>query len=101
MQMRAEYLVIQNIKALLRSRGVTADGLSAWCGHRGAWMSKILTGQRGVKLKELDKVADFFGITVDQLFRPGIAPILERRRAERRHGPGDRRKGDRRGGTVE
>lgn len=99
MTMRASYLLVQNIKALLRSRGVTAADMAFFCRHKGAWASKILKGERGIALADLDCIADFFGITVDQLFRPGIAPILERRRAERRHGVADRRKGDRRGKT--
>lgn len=96
MSLKASYLLVQNIKALLRSRGVSAADMAFFCRHKPAWASKILAGQRGIALHDFDTIADFFGITVDQLFRPGIAPVLERRRLERRHGPADRRKGDRR-----
>lgn len=95
--MRASYLLIHNLKALIHSRGVTAHDLAFFCGHKGAWASKILSGQRGIAVDDLDKVADFFGVTVDQLFRPGIASVLERRRSlDRRQGPEDRRQSDRR-----
>lgn len=89
---KANYLLVQNIRALLARRGESDRALAMWCGHRPAWLSKILTTERGIKLKDLDKIADFFGLTVAQLFQEGISPLTERRRGERR------RLGERRGG---
>lgn len=93
--LKAGYLLVQNINALLAARGVDAKALALWCGHKPAWLSKILSGERGINLSDLDKVADFFGLTVAQLFQHGISPLTERRRGERRSGH-DRRTADRR-----
>lgn len=95
--LKANYLLVQNIRSLLAARGEDAKSLAMWAGHRPAWLSKILSGDRGIKLSDLDKIADFFGLTVAQLFQHGISPLTERRKAERRSGK-DRRTGtDRRG----
>lgn len=95
--LKANYLLIQNIRALLAARGTDDKALAMWCGHKPAWLSKIMSSDRGMKLDDLDKVADFFGLTVAQLFQHGISPLTERRRSERRRAI-DRRGGqDRRG----
>lgn len=89
-QYRADVILAQNIRALLGSRGVDGKALAQWCGHRGAWLSKILNGTRGIRTVELGRIADFFGLTVSDLFQYGISH--ERRRHERRR-PDDRRTG--------
>lgn len=91
-ELRADLLLVRNIQALLNGRGIDATALAVWCGHKAPWISKILSGDRGVQMKELGKIADFFGLTVSQLFQYGIDPLTERRRAERRSG-NDRRDG--------
>lgn len=81
---KATYLLVQNIQSLLAGRGESAKSLAQWAHHRPAWLSKILAGERGIKLSDLDKIADFFGLTVAQLFQHGISPLTERRKSERR-----------------
>lgn len=99
--LKASYLLVQNIRALLAARGEDAKALAVWSGHKPAWLSKILSGDRGIRLSDLDKIADFFGLTVAQLFQHGISPLTERRKADRRSGD-DRRAGkDRRGSGDE
>lgn len=88
-------LLKENIRALLAARGEDAKALAVFCGHRPAWLSKILSGERGISLPDLDKVADFFGLTASQLLQHGISPLTERRRANRRSGQ-DRRVKERR-----
>lgn len=95
--MKAIYLLKQNIDTLLRARGQSQHDLAVWCRRTDAWLSKILREsagegrkERGLPLKYLDRIADFFGLSAFQLFQPGIAPLTERRRAERRSGQ-DRR----------
>lgn len=90
--MRADLLLSQNIRSLLLKRKQDQRELAMWAGHHETWISKILNGGRGLRLKDLDKIADFFGLTVHQLFSPGISEYTERRRGERRSGR------DRRGG---
>jgi hypothetical protein len=95
--LRADLLLVQNIEALLSARREDAKSLAIWCGHSGSWLSKIKSGERRMAIRDLGKVADFFGLTVSDLFQHGISPLTERRRhpdrrgAERRS-PQDRRK---------
>jgi transcriptional regulator with XRE-family HTH domain len=92
---KVTYLLVQNIRALLTARGVDDKALAMFCGHKPAWLSKIMSGERGINLNDLDKVADCFGLTVAQLLSPGVSPLTERRRRARRSGI-DRRVKDRR-----
>lgn len=91
---RADVLLTQNIRALLAARGEDDQALAMWCGHKAAWISKILSGERGVKLKDLGKIADFFGLTVAELFQHGISPLTERRSGRDRRTGADRRSGE-------
>lgn len=86
--MHAQLLLKRNIDSLLRARGQSRHDLAMWCRRTDAWLSKIMDvqGQRGLPLKYLDRIADFFGIAAYQLLQPGIAPLMERRKAERRSG---------------
>lgn len=95
-ELRADVLLARNIRALLIARNVDDSALAAWCGHRPAWLSKILSGERGMQLKDLGRVADFFGLAVYELFQYGIDQSLERRRRCRRAGEDRRKAEDRR-----
>lgn len=86
----ARFLFRQNVRALLIARNENAASLAAWCSHDKSWASKVLAGDREPQLKDLDRIADFFGIDTYMLFQPGVEPLLERRKAERRSGK-DRR----------
>lgn len=97
--MKAQYIIVQNIRALLVARGAAAKDLAFFAGHQPAWLSKILSGERGIQCEDVDKIADFFGLTAADMFSYGIAPLLERRKAERRVNLGDRRQGERRQGS--
>lgn len=91
--MKSSYLFKHNVEALLRARGQTKHDLAQWCRRSDAWLSKILgKDDRNLPLKYLDRIADFFGLAAYQLFQPGITPLTERRRTERRSGR-DRRIG--------
>jgi len=84
LEIKADQLLARNIRALLRARREDDAALALWCGHRPAWLSKILNGERGIRIKDLGRIADFFGIQVADLFHYGIDPLLERRKGERR-----------------
>lgn len=92
MHLQASALLKRNIEALLRARGQTRHDLAMWCRRSDAWLSTIMdvNGTRGLPLKYLDRIADFFGIETYQLFQPGISPLHERRKGDRRSGT-DRR----------
>ena len=83
-ELRADKMLVENIRALLAARNLDDSALAIWCGHKPPWISKILSGERGIPTKELGKVADFFGLTVSQLFQHGISPLLDRRHEQRR-----------------
>src|ERR1041385_4395449 len=99
--MRADHLLLNNIRALLTARGQKQRDLAFWMQRHETWLSKILKADRGVRMKDLDRIADFFGLTVHQLFAPGTSAYAERRRGDRRSGR-DRRSGtDRRGSHLQ
>lgn len=81
-----------NVRALLYARKESQADLASWLKHSRSWINKFLNGERQVQLKDLDRIADFFGLATYQLFQPGISPITERRIQERRKGR-DRRIG--------
>jgi hypothetical protein len=87
---RSDVLLVMNVRALLAARRMDATALAHWCGHKPPWISKILSLERGVQVKDLGRIADFFGLDVCDLFQRGITPLTERRRAQRRSG-GERR----------
>lgn len=77
-----------NIETLLAHRKEDQATLARWCHHSKAWINKFLNDpEASIQIKDLDKIADFFGIAPYQLFQPGISAITERRKS------GDRRSG--------
>lgn len=84
--LKAQFVIIQNIRALLSVRKHSSKELATYCNHASPWISKILSGERGVQCADLDQIANFFGITVSDLFQHGISPLLERRVLQRRNG---------------
>jgi hypothetical protein len=89
--MKAQYLLRENIKALLNDRHEDQTTLARWLSHEKSWLNKILNGHRDMQIEDFDKVADFFGIATYQLFQPGIASITERRKGKDRRGGRERR----------
>jgi len=89
--MKAAVLLKENIDELLRRRNQHRKDLAQWCYRSESWISKIFrTQKRELPQKYLDRIADFFGLSVYQLFQPGIGKASERRVGERRTGK-DRR----------
>lgn len=99
-KLKPQLLLAENIRTLLFRRNLDAGALAVWCGHKPPWISKIINGGRGVQVKDLGKIADFFGLTVAQLFQHGISELAERRVTERRAGA-DRRTGQDRRQPIE
>jgi transcriptional regulator with XRE-family HTH domain len=89
--MKAVQLLSNNISALLRARGQTQHDLAQWCHHSDVWLSNFLKGMRQIQLKDLDRIADFFGIATYQLFQPGLTAATERRSAKDRRAGRERR----------
>lgn len=87
----APRLFAANVQALLRLRGQSQRDLAAWCRHSEVWISKILRCEREARMKDLDRMADFFGLATYQLFQPGLTKATERRRGGDRRSGQDRR----------
>lgn len=97
---KANLLIKHNIDAILKARGQTRRDLAQWClgttdKRADSWLSHIF-GPKGFQTREipnvyLDKIADFFGLAVYQLFQPGISPLSERRKSGDRRNGKDRR----------
>lgn len=96
--MKALPLLKHNIDALLKGRGQTRHDLAVWVRQStdrkkiDPWISKIFTNADAeFQTKYLDRIADFFGLAVYQLFQPGITPLTERRKGADRRSGRDRR----------
>lgn len=89
--MRADRLISENISALLSARGLSQKDLAQWCRKSEVWISFKLAGKRDWHARELDRVADFFGVAAFQLMQPGISQITERRSPKDRRSGRDRR----------
>lgn len=92
-QLRALHLLRNNIRALLSAQGKNQSQLAFSLGRDKSWINKFLTGSRDLRLKDIDRIADFFHVETYALLTPGATPWTERRKGERRSGL-DRRLGD-------
>lgn len=96
--LKALYLLRENIRYLLDKRHESQTALAQFCGHQKAWINKFLNDRniingREVSIADMDKIAQFFGLAVYQLFQPGISALGERRSASDRRSGQDRRIG--------
>lgn len=90
-ELNALTLLRRNIESLLYGRKESQASLAWALGHDKSWLNKFLKGDREIQLKDLDRIADFFGIATYQLFQPGISPLTERRNGPDRRSGKDRR----------
>jgi transcriptional regulator with XRE-family HTH domain len=91
MPLTAINLLRRNISDLLLRRKESQTSLAFALGRGKSWINKFLNGQREIQLKDLDRIADFFGIATYQLFQPGISHLTERRSGIERRSNRDRR----------
>ena len=56
-----------NIKRLREDRGIKQQEIADLIGMHRSNYSKIESGQREISITSLDKIATFFGITIDEL----------------------------------
>lgn len=81
---RTDLLLAENLRTLIAARRVDGKDVAMACGHESSWISKILSGDRGMRLEDVGKAAAFFGLSASELLAPWISPLLERRRLTRR-----------------
>jgi transcriptional regulator with XRE-family HTH domain len=79
--MNAMERVQRRLALLLDERTPTGrlrhKALAAHLGKTEAWLSNILHSRRGVRLIDLDKIADFFRLPPSELIRAADAELVE------------------------
>lgn len=89
--LQALFIIRTNISGLLFQRKQNQSDLASWLQKDKSWINKFLNGTRQIQLKDLDRIADFFGLATYQLFQPGVVPGSERRTGRDRRSGHDRR----------
>lgn len=84
----------RRVDALLHHSGQTRKELALYMGKEPSWTTDFLLGHNGIRLKDLDRLARFFGLSVAALFELDGYRFRDRRRHNRRSGIADRRKGE-------
>lgn len=59
----------KNLKALMHDRGITAYKLSKSIGAHQTSVANWLSGENTPRVGTLEKVADFFGVSVNDLLK--------------------------------
>lgn len=89
-QLTANDQIRANVRELLDMRRLTQAELAKRLGVSQPWVSKRLSGTTPFHIKDLDVIADVFGLSPGQLMCVGFG-TLDRRQTER-----DRRSGEER-----
>ena len=58
-----------DIRALRKSRGLTLQALAEATGRSAGWLSLIERGQAEPSIRDLEKIAALFGLTISFFFR--------------------------------
>lgn len=93
MALTALDILRRRVAALLQSSGHTRKDLATYLGKQPSWSTEFFQGRHGVTVKDLDKLARFFGVSVPSLFEIDGHRFRDRRRAQRRRSGPDRRSG--------
>lgn len=93
---RALVILKRNLHALLTARKESQVALARHVRHSKAWINKFLNDQTDtveIQIKDVDRIASFFGVEPYQLFQPGISALTERRHGSDRRSGTERRVG--------
>ncbi len=67
-----------NIKFLRVSHGMTQEDMAAFLGYRGKQgYNAVETGKAKMSVENLEKISDFFGVTMDQLIKKDLSKGAE------------------------
>lgn len=67
-----------NIKFLRISHGMTQEDMAAFLGYRGKQgYNAVETGKAKMSVENLEKISDFFGVTMDQLIKKDLSKGAE------------------------
>ena len=92
----AAELLRRRIASLLQFSGRTRKDFAIYLAKRPSWATEYFQGRHGMTLKDLDRAARFFGVSVPQLFEVDGYRFRDRRIAQRRCGRERRTGKDRR-----
>ena len=90
--MTAQARLTENIRELLRFTRRTQADLAAHIKVSQPHISQMLSGKRQWQIEDFDLIADFFCVTVSDLFRNGHGAMERRSGRERRSGLDRRRR---------
>jgi transcriptional regulator with XRE-family HTH domain len=93
MAYKAAVQLRENIKTLLRIHKVDQKDVAMAMGRHPTTLNKFLQGTREIQFKDLDAIADFFGVATYELFQPGGNTLTERRSGQERRSGRERRVG--------
>lgn len=82
----AAELLRRRLTALLQFSGRTRKDFAIYLGKRPSWATEYFQGRHGITLRDLDRAARFFGVSVPQLFEVDGYRFRDRRIAQRRCG---------------
>jgi transcriptional regulator with XRE-family HTH domain len=82
----AAELLRRRLAALLQFSGRTRKDFAIYLGKQPSWATEYFQGRHGMTLKDLDRAARFFGVSVPQLFEIDGYRFRDRRIAQRRSG---------------
>lgn len=95
----ASEILRRRVAALLEFSGRTRKDFAIYVGKQPSWATEFFQGHHGATLKDLDRIARFFGVSVPQLFEIDGHRFRERRMAQRRSGQQRRSGSERRTNT--
>ncbi len=95
MPYKASVQLAMNVRYLLDEFHVTQADLCAHAKVDPSTFTKFMQGKRELQLFHLDGIASKFGLSVYQLFQPGISRLTDRRVIPDRRMGHDRRNPDR------
>lgn len=93
---RALVVLKRNLQHLIADRKESQVALARHVRHSKSWINKFLndtTDRTEIQIKDVDRIASFFGIEPYQLFQPGISRLTERRSGVERRANYERRVG--------
>lgn len=94
--MNALDILRRRLDVLLQHSGRTRKDFAIYLNKQPSWSTEFFQGRHGMTLKDLDRAARFFGVSVPQLFELDGYRFRDRRREHRRSGQERRRLPDRR-----
>lgn len=92
----AAEILRRRLAALLQYSGRTRKDFAIYLGKQPSWATDYFQGRHNMPLKDLDRAARFFGVSVPQLFEIDGYRFRDRRIAQRRSGQERRSGHDRR-----